>query len=321
MLLEYISRKVSKVRWIRSESELRAICDNSSKTDLNWFCGTYGEQENNSLSIWCNTQSNYDSIQLKTQSEVSVGSDVTQINQINGNTVAISLSNGEVLCLTFTSNNLQLRHKWDSVDSESCNDLVFNRYSDELITCGDDGRIGRINVDNISNVIKSKCLTQNSLESIDLISANEVICGTSSGHLKLYDIRKEEVVLSMANEQSVISCVKRNPHVSHMISCGNDVGVLSLWDMRNNGKQLMRVSGHSALISELNYKSNEPNILITSSYDGQLLRWNISSASQLVSVDAIMGREGSSPINSFDVNSSDGIIFSADNEVLYLGRL
>jgi hypothetical protein len=41
----------------------------------------------------------------------------------------------------------------------------------------------------------------------------------------------------------------------------------------------------------------------------------------LVSVDAIMGRDGSSPINSFDVNSSDGIIFSADNEVLYLGRL
>lgn len=320
MLLEYISRKVSKVRWIENETELR---ENSDNSEQKWFCGTYGEEQDlNELSIWSNSQSNYESIQLKSESQVSVGSDVTQINPItNSKSVAISLSNGDVLCFTYFPNGLKLSHKWGSVHSNCCKDSVLNRFTNEVITCGEDGVICVLNIENVSKVVKSKCLTQNSLESIDLLSANEVICGTSSGHLKVYDIRKQEVVLSMANEQSVMSCVKRNPHISHMVSCGNDVGVLSLWDMRNTGKQLMQVSGHSSLISELNYKSNEPNILITSSYDGQLLRWNISSSSQLVSVDAIMGRDGGSPINSFDINSSDGIIFSADNEVLYLGRL
>jgi len=324
MLLEYIACKVSRVRAINHTTNITG--DNTHTRQSRWLCGTYGAKHNNQLSLWCTTDAANEATdghnrELKRVVSVPLVADVTQINVIDNYTAAVSQANGQVLYLEYSDKEFRLRHKWDSIDGYSANDSVFNPSTNELITCGDNGVIRVFNLDNYSSEMRSKCLTQNSLKAIDLLSRNEVICGTSSGHLKVYDYRNQSVVVSMANELSVMTCVGRNPNISHLISCGNDVGVLSIWDLRNSGRQLLQVSAHSALVSQLNYKANEPNVLMTSSYDGSLLRWNISSATQLESVDAIVGREGGSAINSFDINSSDEIMFTADNEVLYLGHL
>jgi len=317
MFLEYISAKVSVVRCVDS-------IDSISTTDGHWFCGTYGHKQDNRLSIWRNNRLTEDNIELKSQVSVPVTADVTQISPIDGSTVAATLANGHILCLTFSDKELRLRHKWDSMDGYSSNDSVVNRLANELVVCGDNGVIRVFKLDDYSKPeMTSKCLTQNSLKTIDLISGHEVVCGTSSGHLKVYDLRSRSVGLSMANELSVVTCVRRNPNIAHVIACGNDVGVVSVWDLRNNGQQLLQVSAHSSFISDVKYKANEPNVLMTSSYDGSLLRWNMTASTQLGSVDAIVGREGGpvSAINSFDINSFDEMLFSADNEVLYLGHL
>ena len=312
MFREYIASKVSRVRWIADD---QSSCGDGFK----WLCGTYGQYPNR-VSVWSQSQSNDDANQMKSQTEVHVTGDVNQINVIEDNCVA-SLSSGQINLFAYSGDVLRLKYKWNSIDGFSANDSTVNPQTNEVIACGDNGVIRVLNLDSYTSEKRSKCLTQNSLKCIDLVSTKEVICGTSSGHLKLYDIRSGSVVLSMANELSIITCVKTNPNISHMISCGNDIGVLSLWDLRNSGQQLLQMSGHSALISELAYKHNEANIILTSSYDGSLFRWNISASSQLESVDAIMERDSGSPINSFDVNSFDEIIFSSDNEVLNLGHL
>lgn len=312
MFREYIASKVARVRWLADQG-IGAV------DRLKWLCGTYGQWPNR-VSLWTQSQSSDDSTQMKSESQLHVTGDVNQINVFEDKCV-VSLSSGQIDLMANANDKLRLEHKWWPIDPFSANDSVVSPQTHEVIACGDNGVIRVLNLDDYSSEKKSKCLTQNCLKTIDLVSPKEVICGTSSGHLKLYDIRSDSVVLSMANELSIITCVKTNPNISHMISCGNDLGVLSLWDLRNSGQQLLQMAGHSALISELTYKANEPNVLLTSSYDGSLFRWNISATSQLGSVDAIMERDSGSPINSFDVNFFDEIIFSSDNEVLNLGHL
>ncbi|XP_054160122.1 nucleoporin Nup43-like [Oppia nitens] len=336
MFVEYIATRVARTRWLSTgvDDHRGGASALSHKSGLRWLCGTYGQyKSDNRLSVWTSVQTGGSSggdvnVELKCETDATVGADVRQINLLSNTSAAVSLANGQIVYFTYAPNQLTRRHCWEpsdlDIDQEiaATNDSVVNRKTGELIACGDNGRLRIIRLDQLSPETRSPCLTtHNSLKSVDLMSNSEIVCGTSAGHLKLYDQRSQAVTLSMANQMSVITSVKRNPNNPHMIACGNDVGVMSIWDVRNGGQQVIQMSGHTSYITELAYKSNEPNVLLTSSLDGSLLRWNMSADTKLASVDAIVGRDAGSAITSFDVNSLDEIVFSADNEVLYLGHL
>jgi glutamate-rich WD-repeat protein len=119
----------------------------------------------------------------------------------------------------------------------------------------------------------------------------------------------------------MITCVKRNSSNGFIIVSGNDLGELTLWDLRNNATELLRISAHSSLISEMQYKPNDSSSLLTSSFDGQLLKWQFDSNSQLSKVDCLFGSNGDPPINSFHVNNNNQVIFSTEIEALYYGSV
>ena len=148
--------------------------------------------------------------------------------------------------------------------------------------------------------------------------------GNSAGHLKVIDIRKGAVVMSLPNTLSSIRVVKRNPCNGHLVVSGNESGNVCLWDLRNEGSILVQFSAHDSLITELQYKENESNIILSSSLDGQLLKWNLLPSCQLQSVDSLVSPQSSAgpSISCFHLNpSGNEIIFGTDNEVLSLTSL
>jgi WD40 repeat protein len=273
--------------------------------------------------VWSvDTARGSDSLELKLNHEVPVKGDVSQICTFGENLVMVTSSSGSASLYQLPHKQLEELNTWPHLHQYSCTDVVHNATDNSLLTCGQDGFVNKIPLDHLSNPIKSKSLTQCSLECIDILSPNEAICGTESGHIKVFDDRKGEAVLSLQGvQQSIITCIQRNPSIGHILATGNDSGHLSLWDLRNASSLLMHISAHDALITELQYKQNENNIVMTSSFDGQLLKWNLTPTCQLTSVESVMGREGGPSINSFHVNSKDQVVFGADNEVLYFGQL
>lgn len=102
------------------------------------------------------------------------------------------------------------------------------------------------------------------------------------------------------------------------MACGNDQGVLRIIDLRNTTKDLQLIAAHEAPITELKYKNSEPNTIITSSLDGELLKWTFSiDTVSLVDVSSLFGSKRSSSILSFDLNANDWLTFSTDLESIY----
>lgn len=100
---------------------------------------------------------------------------------------------------------------------------------------------------------------------------------------------------------------------------GNDQGLLRIIDLRNTSKDLQLIAAHQAPITELQYKSSDPNTIITSSLDGELLKWQFSVDTTSIDVCSIFGNgtKCDSAILSFDLNSNDMLAFSTDIESIH----
>jgi len=234
--------------------------------------------------------------------------------------VIVSLANGDILWLKYSLNSgFELIYKFDGKKdllNHETTGLIVNDQK-EAISCGLDGNLYFIDL-NAKRISKTNSLTSNSLHCLDRISPNEVICGTTSGHVKLFDKRTQNVVLNLENELAIITAVQRNSHIPHIVAGANDLGLLYIWDLRNGQKAMSPASAHTAAINSIRYAENQPNILLTSSYDGQLNKWNISNDFEINSVDAIIDKSNTFAINCFDINAHNELVCSDDNEVLYI---
>lgn len=322
MNVEYVCSKISAISWLDSDY----LKHSPDSEDRFWICGTYNSSHNQ-ISIWSKEDKIVDcssivQINKLTNLEYPLTSDVISIVPYDKRSIIASLSSGDLLWLNYSrKDGFQLVNKWignkDLNDHESSG-LLIN--GSELISCGLDGKLIFFEM-NTKKCIKSNNLTSNSLHCLDKITSNEIICGTTSGHLKLFDKRTNKVEMNLTNELAVITKVKRNSHIPHIVACGNDIGLLYIWDLRNGGQRLMQpASAHHGAINCLQYEQNQPNLIFTSSFDGQLIKWDISNECEINSVEAIIDKNNTHPINCFDINFCKEIVFADDNEVLYLTK-
>ncbi|KAH9412469.1 Nucleoporin Nup43 [Dermatophagoides pteronyssinus] len=323
MNIEYVSCKISAICWLHNDQCLRQSSNDSN--ELFWLCGTYSSTNKNFLTIYSKQQQSINNdqrsagiVQMKNIHK-SVDADVIALANYDKRSSFYSLSNGQISLIQYDrESGFQSIHDWfnEDIRLHQSTAIVVNNSS-ELISCGLDGRLMFFDI--LSRMTsKSRPLTMNSLHCMDKISDNEFICGTTSGHLKIFDHRTENVELNLANELSIITAVKRNIHNPHIVACGNDLGLLNIWDLRNTGHRPMQpVSVHAAEINCLKYIANERNTIMTSGLDGQLIKWNISNDFEIDTVEAIVDKNNTYPINCFDINENQ-IVFADDNEVLYL---
>ncbi|UXI15892.1 zinc finger protein castor 1-like [Sarcoptes scabiei] len=317
MDVEYVSCKISAITWLQSDF----LKNNVDSDDVFWMFGTYSSSKN-FLSIYgkkirSDDKSNKGIGQIDNL-KFHVPADVVSIANYDKRSSFVSLSNEKIFRIDYTrKTGFKVIHEW-SVDAGHHSTALLVNTSTELISSGLDGRLLIFDI-NSKKINKTPSITSNSVHCLDNISENEIVCGTTSGHVKLFDKRSQKVEMSIVNETSIITSIKRNSHLPHIIACGNDLGFLYLWDLRNSLHRPMQpVSGHTASISGLKYMENEPNFIITSSLDGQLIKWNITNEFEIVSVDSLIDKRNKFPINCFDINQySNQILFADDNEVLY----
>jgi WD40 repeat protein len=124
-----------------------------------------------------------------------------------------------------------------------------------------------------------------------------------------------------AQKLSSLECVRRHHSNGHIVSCGNDLGLLSIWDLRSQANNLHFISAHEHAITQLQYVFTENNSVISSSLDGQLLKWNFNSGNQLENVQCVNGSKGEAAIESFDLSVGGRIAFFTDLEALHIKSL
>lgn len=352
MNIEYVCSKISSVRWLHGEYLRRggttATADVQQQERF-WMTGTNNSFGKNYLSIWSNLPNDTSDgleagnnlsgiFKVKGIADYWVPAPVLNIVNYDRRSVVVSLTNGDLLWLRFSreEGHFQLmgeltgRKGQGPLAGHHSTGHLVNDYH-EVISCGLDGQLRYIDLQQSSAagsrpaVTRSVRMTANSLHCIDKISPNEVIVGTTSGHLKLFDKRDgpgDKASLLVANDFAVITAVQRNSHLPHIVAAGNDHGLLYLWDLRQGGQRPMAPSAaHSAAITAIRYSATAPNLLFTGSLDGQLIRWNIGNDFELCSVEAIVDKSNPYPITALDIDAATSqLVFADDNEVLYLTK-
>lgn len=321
MNIEYISRKISSILWLPEDCLRRS----NHPSERFWVCGTYGSPSKNSLSIWTNFNGSSElsstGIYQMDNLKYVVGEDVVEIISFEGNSLLVGLANDDIVWLKYSSiDGFELVHKWTSNEEKSLSQHemsgLLKSENKDLVTFGLDGKLNFFDL-TTKKLVQSSTITSNSIHCADNISPTQIVCGTTSGHLKVYDTRSQQVEINMVDQLSAITAVC--PYVSSVISCGNQFGSLSLWDIRNpNHRPMQPAQAHFEAITCLRSSSKLSDSLFTSSIDGQLIKWGITNNFEINSVEPIIDKNNTFPINCFDVNADNQLVFADDNEVLYL---
>ncbi|KAI1301623.1 Nucleoporin Nup43 [Halotydeus destructor] len=311
MLLEYISSKLSSVRW-------KSLSSNGTGSNV-IIGGTWDNTPCNKVIAWSVNTFQAPTVEIQHESEAEVNSDVNRICTFMDRFAVVSLGSGDVVLFNINDGKLGEAQQWKSIHDGVCTDIVFLEQSKELISCGEDGHLNQLTLDGRHK--KCSKISATNLECLDVLSAHEVITGNSAGYLKVYDTRGSNVVHSFAGALQIVTSVKKHPSNPHIVASGNELGEVWLWDLRNSSSVLMKLVSHAAAITDMQYDPRNGNCLYSSSNDGQILKWTIQPDFQIGSLDCIHGRVGGHAISSFHASLDDEICFASDNEVLGFGSL
>lgn len=324
-MVEYIDQQINHLSW--------QIAAKSADITAPDCCGdNVISGSKSAISIWkfVDNPGAYDQLPIAEISREKTPAIVCKVNLI-GNVAFSALINGTVLLHELVPqrsdrSSLKLISETNNLHgSYRCNDLLFCAQTNSVITCGNDGNISSFKID-YPHKIETKQVSESSLKCMDMITPNEVICGTLSGCLKLYDLRTYECVGTFASQNlSSLLCLQRNPHVNHLATGGNDQGCIIIYDLRNQNSALIQISAHGGAVTSVRYKQRDSNILYSSSCDGELFKWRLNTeftANQAPrKVESISCTGDPISINSFDVNHLGDMIYTTDHGAIFYHKL
>lgn len=79
------------------------------------------------------------------------------------------------------------------------------------------------------------------------------------------------------------------------------------------------MAAHSACITELQYKENETNVILSSSLDGKLIKWRLLPTCELTSADAIVSPQSLAgpAVICFSMHKNvNELVYANDKEIL-----
>lgn len=93
------------------------------------------------------------------------------------------------------------------------------------------------------------------------------------GFLRLMDAEKEVFVLVHRSEDAIFS-MAHNPNAMNSICFGEGKGGLNMWDERA-GKSSSNWMLHEARVNTIDFNSQNPHMMLTSSTDGTACIWDL----------------------------------------------
>lgn len=323
-LMKYPACKLSAVRFL-SETQPSDEC--------HFVTGTW-EQPVNRLHLW--SASRESGVQLLHQQEHETG-DVCAIQPLMSQMVATASSTGSVA--VYHADGPELKQVCERrAGSGVLTALAYWDACHSLISAGEDGAVTLVSMDKLSGPLTRHQVSQAPITSLHALPGSPVLCGTTAGSIKSMDSRSLTVTASLSSSVCAVTAVRRNPSNSHLVvsityfvpddrsltsvllqASGTQSGHLCLWDMRKTDTALLQLASHSACITELQYKENESNVIISSSLDGKLIRWNLLPTSEVTAAEAVVSPQSLSgpAIICFHLHPrTNDLVFATDRETL-----
>ena len=322
-LVQHPACKLSAVRFL----------DDDRQSDLCHFVSGSWEQKVNYLHLWSADEQT--GARLVHQQELDSG-DVSAIQPLNGNLLATASSSGSVAL--YVAEGQELKQVCERrVSCDVLTSLAFaSGTGPAVVIAGEDGALSLLHLDQLSGPITRRQVSPTPITSLDCLSGSDVLCGDTAGCIKAIDRRTVGLSVTLCNSLSPITAVRRNPSNPHLIvstvlvcACRSDLvpeqasgslnGNLCLWDLRKADAALLQLAAHSACVTELQYKENEANVVLSSSLDGKLIRWTLLPTCEVSGAEAIVSPQSLAgpAILCFHMHKrSSALVLATDKEIL-----
>lgn len=236
-----------------------------------------------------------------------VQGDVMDLQFLDEERITASFSNGCVAVLKYRpARSLAVIQKWAGLHrfkgggAAPCTALAL-LSSTTVVTGGEDGRLTLLKVDEQQPLRTIDNADNATVTSLACTLHSEVLSTSSSGLLKVWDLRKRDSkparVLSVSDEYLSIQSMDRHPHQPHLVALGCSSGAVCFWDLRQDGHPSSLAQAHQADIWDLKFHRSYPNNLFTCSQDGALWHWDANTNTTQVPPqqrpDSIRQRPGS----------------------------
>jgi ribosome biogenesis protein len=124
-------------------------------------------------------------------------------------------------------------------------------------------------------------------------SSNHLISGSWDHSLKLWDVEKQNCLLTL-NGSRVVACLDTSYHSEGVVATGHPDCTIRLWDMRVNDDSKASAiitdhtfrPSHQAWVSAVKWNPTNAYQLASTSHDGTVKVWDIRSSNPLSTVRA-----------------------------------
>lgn len=329
---KFISRKVSKVRWLPQT-------DTSQQESSILVTGSW-DDEDNVVMVWSSSGG-----EASLRSEARMPGEVTGLEWLGGQTEAglvASTSAGTVTLFGLTGlQGLQTALEWKGLHSTgSGGATALACHGDNIATGGQDGRINILARDSKSPLKVYDKAESCSITAVTFTRASELVSSNMRGQLQTWDTRtNSQKPVRTCSQGSGVRCLATHPSQSHILMSGGQDGVLAVWDLRNPQHPATLLSADKAAISEVKFHPSQPDHVFTCSQGGDVCHWNsagvrrdtvgvtepFSQVSPWLSYEAVKHRVETHslvtrqplPVNSLDVVGGS-LVFGGDTEAFYV---
>ncbi|XP_065837655.1 nucleoporin Nup43-like [Oscarella lobularis] len=300
----YVGQKVSAVRWrptFKSIEESTGFVSGGWDDEPNKVCfWTIEHEEERFLRDFATSIVPTES-KLAASAPVADGGNVTDIQFLDPDRFLAALSTGTVQLWSQRDSmgeiSLVEEYRWSDLHrhrrgSASCTCLAVNHEVNSLdvVTGGEDGRILVLRPGASGPIQEIQETESTAINGISFTKATEVVTVGMAGQLKLWDFREDSrrrasKIMHMLLEPSALLCVDCHPDQWHLVAAGNQDGVLSIWDLRQEKYPVSLMESHSANVWEVKFHRHYPNNLFSCSDDGSVLHWDASAVTPVRSSD------------------------------------
>lgn len=283
----YVGQKISKVCW--KPQPPGAIASSEIFASGSW------DDESNKVCVWSykspgvveDGEMSPDIVEPELLCEVETPADVTGLKFLDEMRVAASFTNGCVTLFNFHNKMLSIAQRWPGLHGyhgsqpAACTSLAVVSGGEVLVTCGEDGRINVLQLLTPQPIRTLDNADNGALTALVCTLQSELLTTSSSGQLKLWDLRNHDNqpsrILTVSDDCLPMHCLDRHPQQPHLVAVGRADGSVCFWDLRSDRRALEVIQAHSSDVWDVKFHSSYPNNLFTCSQDGSLWHWNAST--------------------------------------------
>ncbi|XP_051837179.1 protein transport protein Sec31B isoform X1 [Antechinus flavipes] len=166
--------------------------------------------------------------------------------------------------------------------------LDFNPFQSNLLASGaNDSEIYIWDLNNFSVPMTPGSKSQQPPEDVSALSWNQQVqhilsSAHPSGKAVVWDLRKNEPIIKVSDHSNRMHCsgLAWHPEVAtQLVLCSEDdrLPVIQMWDLRFASSPLKVLDSHSRGVLSVSWSQADPELLLSSAKDNQILCWNLGS--------------------------------------------